>query len=122
MRTRTEALIEVRDVTRRFGPKPDLAAKLALRLGLARPAPVVHALDRVSLHVRQGEVMGLVGESGCGKSTLGRIIAGIIPPTEGEVRWRGTPRNTLPEIGRSAWWARMGTSGGIAVGGGVIKK
>lgn len=102
MQLQTDALIEAKDVTRRFGPKPDLAAKLALRLGLAKPAPVVHALDQVSLKIRQGEVVGLVGESGCGKSTLGRVIAGIIPPSEGEVRWRGAPMNALPVPERKA--------------------
>jgi len=39
--------------------------------------------------VREGEVVGVVGESGCGKSTLGRMVAGILPPTSGAVRYRG---------------------------------
>ncbi len=102
MQDRADALIEVREVTRRFGPKPDFAATLALRLGLAKPAPVVHALDRVSLKIRRGEVIGLVGESGCGKSTLGRVIAGIIQPSEGEVLWQGTSLNALPPGKRKA--------------------
>jgi peptide/nickel transport system ATP-binding protein len=43
----------------------------------------------VSFSVARGEVVGLVGESGCGKSTLGRMIAGMIPPSEGEIRYEG---------------------------------
>jgi len=39
--------------------------------------------------VHAGEVVGVVGESGCGKSTLGRMIAGISPPTAGEIRYQG---------------------------------
>ncbi|CAN7653706.1 ABC transporter ATP-binding protein [Neorhizobium sp. LjRoot104] len=88
-------LIEARHVSQRFGPKPDLAAKIALRLKLAKPAPIVHALDDVSLTIRSGEVVGLVGESGCGKSTLGRIIAGITPPSDGDVLWKGIDRNAM---------------------------
>jgi peptide/nickel transport system ATP-binding protein len=88
-------LIEARNVSQKFGPKPDLAAKIALKLKLAKPAPIVHALDGVSLSVRRGEVVGLVGESGCGKSTLGRIIAGITSPTEGQVFWNGAARNAM---------------------------
>lgn len=88
-------LIEARNVSQRFGPKPDLAAKIALKLKLAKPAPIVHALDDVSLTIRSGEVVGLVGESGCGKSTLGRVIAGITAPSDGHVLWKGSDRNDM---------------------------
>jgi oligopeptide/dipeptide ABC transporter ATP-binding protein len=43
------------------------------------------SVDGVSLHVGQGETLGLVGESGCGKSTLGKVIAGLYRLTAGEV-------------------------------------
>ena len=46
---------------------------------------VVEALAPVSLNVRQGEFLAIVGTSGCGKSTLMRIIAGLMPPTSGHV-------------------------------------
>ena len=48
-------------------------------------------LDGVSLTVREGEIVGLLGRSGSGKSTLLRIIDGLLAPTSGSVRWRGQP-------------------------------
>jgi peptide/nickel transport system ATP-binding protein len=48
-------------------------------------AKVVKSVDGVSLHVRAGEVMGLVGESGCGKSTFARIVTRLTPATQGKV-------------------------------------
>ncbi|MBV8169628.1 MAG: ATP-binding cassette domain-containing protein, partial [Alphaproteobacteria bacterium] len=60
-------------------------------LGADVHTQIVRAVDGVSLAVGEGEVLGLVGESGCGKSTIGRIVAGILPPSEGAVRYRGRP-------------------------------
>ena len=91
------ALVELQAVSQRFGersPPGPLGAALR-RLGLNPAAPVTHAVDGVSLAVRRGEVVGLVGESGCGKSTLGRIAAGLLTPTAGRVRVDGQPLETL---------------------------
>ncbi|WP_085585280.1 ABC transporter ATP-binding protein [Thalassospira mesophila] len=78
-------IVELKNVSRRFGATPDLLGKALIRLGLSPTPPVVHAMDGVDLTIHRGEVVGLVGESGCGKSTLGRVVAGIIPPSDGAV-------------------------------------
>ena len=66
-------------------------------------AATVHAVEDVSLHIAPQEALGLVGESGCGKSTLGRMLAGILPPTAGEVRWQGRPVAALRGAEARAW-------------------
>ncbi len=87
----TIPLIELRNVSKQFVKSLDVAEKLARSLGVAVTEEVTYAADRVNLSVMEGEVVGLAGESGCGKSTLGRIIAGILPPSEGDVSFLGKP-------------------------------
>jgi NitT/TauT family transport system ATP-binding protein len=48
-------------------------------------------LENVNISIASGEIVGLLGRSGSGKSTLLRIVAGLLTPTAGEVRWRGAP-------------------------------
>ena len=94
--------IELRAVSHRFGRRQDVFGRAAVAAGLARPPATVHAIDDVRLTIGRGEVVGLVGESGCGKSTLGRIAAGLLPPTGGQVLWDGVDTATLS---RADWRA-----------------
>ena len=56
---------------------------------LSREVAQLRAIDGVSFEIRGGKTLGLVGESGCGKTTLGRCIMLLIPPTFGNLRYRG---------------------------------
>ena len=85
------SFVEVEDVSKQFTPWLSVGERIAAGLGSAVETRSVHAVDRLSLEIDKGEVLGLVGESGCGKSTLGRIVAGIMPPTSGAVRVAGEP-------------------------------
>jgi oligopeptide/dipeptide ABC transporter ATP-binding protein len=77
----TGALLEVEQLTKHF----PITEGIVFRKEVA----TVKALDGVSLAVRRGETLGIVGESGCGKSTLARVITNLLQPTSGSVRFDG---------------------------------
>jgi peptide/nickel transport system ATP-binding protein len=75
------------------------ADNLRKQFRLSSPASksdLLVALDDVSLELARGETLGIAGESGCGKSTLGKILAGLMKPDRGEVKFLGTPLASLP--------------------------
>ena len=92
-------LLGAHGLSRRFaGAPPSLLARLR-----GGRAAAVHAVEGVNLSVAPQEALGLVGESGCGKSTLGRMLAGILLPSAGEVRWAGRPVAGLRGAEARAW-------------------
>lgn len=71
----TEAILKIENLKQHF----------KLKNGLFSQAHYVYAVDGVTLELKPGETLGLVGESGCGKSTLGRTLLKLYDPTDGEI-------------------------------------
>ena len=97
------ALLSLRGVSRTYVSAPDLAERIANLAGAGYRMARIRAVDGVSLEVGEGEAVGLVGESGCGKSTLGRMVAGIEPPSGGELAWRGVALGEMTPEQRCSW-------------------
>jgi peptide/nickel transport system ATP-binding protein len=84
---RGEALLRLTDLTKHFPTR---------RPGIiTRPDAPVKAVDGISLEVRPGETVGLVGESGCGKSTAGRTMLRLLDPTSGTIEFAGEDVTTV---------------------------
>ncbi|MGM3192036.1 ATP-binding cassette domain-containing protein [Dickeya dadantii subsp. dieffenbachiae] len=66
-----------------------LSRVFRLNRGLFSRPGEIRAVDNVSLRIRRGETLGLVGESGCGKSTLAKMLLGLLSPTSGNVLIEG---------------------------------
>ncbi len=85
--------VEIRDLVKTYPARRSL-------FGRSRPA--VHALRGVSLGVRPGETLGIVGESGCGKTTLARSLVGLVRPTSGTIAVEGRSIAELTAAGPKA--------------------
>ena len=75
-------------------------SKIFTSKGFFRRGRSVQALRHVDISLARGEAVGVVGESGSGKSTLGRVMLGLLPATEGSVRFDGQP---MAGISRAEW-------------------
>jgi peptide/nickel transport system ATP-binding protein len=85
MKLRSDVLLELHDVARTFDVSPPWLDRLLER----KPRALLRAVDGVTLAIRRGETLGLVGESGCGKSTVARLITGLFAPTRGTIAFDG---------------------------------
>lgn len=86
-------VLRIKDLKKYYKPRGRLSAK----------GSELKALDGVSLSIDKGEIHSVVGETGSGKSTLGRLVAGLIDPTEGTVELDGvdmfnSPKGKLREL------------------------
>ena len=91
--TTGDSLVEVRNLKKHFPITSGV---------FSRVSGHVRAVDGVSLSIREGETLGLVGESGCGKTTAGRSILRLIEPTEGRIKFDGTDVRALSRKGLRA--------------------
>lgn len=75
-------ILELKDVAKTFPIDDSLFGK---------PTQVLRAVEDISFSIETLEIFGIVGESGSGKSTLARMISSVYPPTEGTIRFKGSP-------------------------------
>lgn len=75
----------------------DISVYFTIKQGLFLPktTEIIRAIDKLSLSVKKGEILGLVGESGCGKSTLSRVIMQLRRPDKGSITLEGQHLNNL---------------------------
>jgi peptide/nickel transport system ATP-binding protein len=81
-------LLAIGGVTKRF----------EIAQGLFKAPKILNAVNGITLDIARGEIVGVVGESGCGKSTLGRIVTGLMRPSEGTIRLDGRDVAGIPRL------------------------
>ena len=86
-----EVLLQGKDLTRQFG------------FGKNK----ITAVDKINFSFHEGEIVSIVGESGSGKTTTARMILGLLPPSSGEVYYKGQLRNLKKGKERKAYWKNI---------------
>lgn len=89
-----DEILQLRDVSRDFSH------------GVFRPR-TNRAVDRVSFSLKRGKTFGLVGGSGCGKTTLARMIAGLLPPSSGQILFDGRDTARFDRTQRKRYHRRL---------------
>jgi len=79
------ALLELKNVNRHFEIRPGLLGRTLH----GQPTRWIKAVEALNVTLEEDEVLGIAGESGCGKSTTCMMIAGLAPPSAGEIHYRG---------------------------------
>lgn len=109
-------------------PNPPAVSTLLEICGLTKRYGSFQALDNVSFEMKEGEIISVLGPSGCGKSTLLQLVAGLIPPDDGEIRLKGetiaSSRTMVPPEKRNvnmvfqdyALWPHMNVFDNVAYG------
>ncbi len=107
-RPATEAQVAGADAERPLVRVTDLVKHFEIRGGvLQRVIGLVQAVDGITLEIRRGETLGLVGESGCGKTTVGRLILRLIEPTAGSIEFDGVELTALKGAALKPYRRRM---------------
>jgi peptide/nickel transport system ATP-binding protein len=103
-----DALVRIQNLVKHFDISGGWLEQLKLTDGrLRREKTVVRAVNDISLDIREGETVSVVGESGCGKSTLARTVMGLYPPESGEIHYRDQRIDHLPESQLKPYRTRM---------------
>ncbi|MBV1788534.1 ATP-binding cassette domain-containing protein [Marinobacterium sp. D7] len=98
VKTAAESLVQIEDLYKRFSISGDFLEQIKLRGGkLVREQEHVHAINGVTLDVRKGEALCVVGESGCGKSTVARTVMGLLSPSGGSISYQGKRIDNLSD-------------------------
>ena len=79
------AILELDHLTRHFEIRPGFIDRVAHKA----PSRYIKAVESLNINIYENEILGIAGESGCGKSTTCTMIAGLLEPTSGDIRYQG---------------------------------